>query len=306
MRSQCISRPSSTCSLPTTGTLFSAWQATTQALQPMQAFRSTLMPQATRAAGRTQIDLRLRARPVQEARVGGELGKAAVADDLVHQRPLDVEHVVVIGAGDADVPAGPAQRRRRIEAAQRHHVDADAVAHRAGGAASAAHPGHGAVARLARHDHDRHPHAATGIRKLHFVALLQPGAPRRRRRQQQRVVPDDLADRAGQFLEPGIVGVAAVQQVGIGADQQVQRLRGRPAASQPGRPRPASRARAKTRCPAPRRPPAHPATRSHRAGRATPRAAGSCRRSGRRPRTSPPPRTRCGRRTAAAIAAVAA
>ena len=44
MRSQCISRPRVTCSLPTTGMLFSAWQATTQALQPMQAVRSIAMP----------------------------------------------------------------------------------------------------------------------------------------------------------------------------------------------------------------------------------------------------------------------
>ena len=37
MRIQCISRPRITCSLPTIGMLFSAWQATMHALQPMQA-----------------------------------------------------------------------------------------------------------------------------------------------------------------------------------------------------------------------------------------------------------------------------
>ena len=36
MRSQCISRPRLTSSLPTTGMLFSAWQATTHALHPTQ------------------------------------------------------------------------------------------------------------------------------------------------------------------------------------------------------------------------------------------------------------------------------
>ena len=46
MRSQCISRPFITCTLPTTGMLFSATQATTQALQPVQEFRSMAMPQA--------------------------------------------------------------------------------------------------------------------------------------------------------------------------------------------------------------------------------------------------------------------
>ena len=51
MRSQCISRSWITCCLPTTGMLFSAWQATTQALQPMQALRSTLIAQAAGPSG---------------------------------------------------------------------------------------------------------------------------------------------------------------------------------------------------------------------------------------------------------------
>ena len=49
MRSQCISRWRRTSSLPTTGMLFSAWQAMTQAEQPVQALRSMTMPQ--RVAG---------------------------------------------------------------------------------------------------------------------------------------------------------------------------------------------------------------------------------------------------------------
>ena len=44
MRIQCISRPRTTCSAPTTGMLFSDWQARTQALQPTQALRSMAMP----------------------------------------------------------------------------------------------------------------------------------------------------------------------------------------------------------------------------------------------------------------------
>ena len=43
MRIQCISRPRVTWSLPTDGMLFSLWQATTQALQPMHEFRSIVM-----------------------------------------------------------------------------------------------------------------------------------------------------------------------------------------------------------------------------------------------------------------------
>ena len=44
MRSQCMWRPRLICSLPTTGILFSAWHATTHALQPMQEFMSIVMP----------------------------------------------------------------------------------------------------------------------------------------------------------------------------------------------------------------------------------------------------------------------
>ena len=44
MRIQCIWRLFSTWSLPTIGMLFSAWQAMTQALHPMQELRSTAIP----------------------------------------------------------------------------------------------------------------------------------------------------------------------------------------------------------------------------------------------------------------------
>ena len=37
-------RPCETCSFPTTGMLFSAWQASTQALQPVHTFKSMLIP----------------------------------------------------------------------------------------------------------------------------------------------------------------------------------------------------------------------------------------------------------------------
>ena len=43
-RSHCISRPFATWILPTTGTLFSLWQATMHALHPMHAFRSIVIP----------------------------------------------------------------------------------------------------------------------------------------------------------------------------------------------------------------------------------------------------------------------
>ena len=46
IRIHCISRPRATWSFPTTGILFSAWHATTQALQPRQVLKSMLMPQA--------------------------------------------------------------------------------------------------------------------------------------------------------------------------------------------------------------------------------------------------------------------
>ena len=51
MRIQCISRPRRTSSLPTTGTLFSAWHATTHAEHPVQAPRSIAMPQVRAPIG---------------------------------------------------------------------------------------------------------------------------------------------------------------------------------------------------------------------------------------------------------------
>ena len=39
-----LALPMATCSLPTTGTLFSDWHATTHALHPVQALRSMVMP----------------------------------------------------------------------------------------------------------------------------------------------------------------------------------------------------------------------------------------------------------------------
>ena len=47
-RSQCISRPRATMSLPTTEMLFSDWHATTQALQPVHALRSMTIPHLCR------------------------------------------------------------------------------------------------------------------------------------------------------------------------------------------------------------------------------------------------------------------
>jgi hypothetical protein len=44
MRSQCMLRPSLISFLAQMATLFSAWQATTQAPQPVQRSRSTTMP----------------------------------------------------------------------------------------------------------------------------------------------------------------------------------------------------------------------------------------------------------------------
>ncbi len=49
MRSQCMSRLRATSSGPITGTLFSAWQATTQALQPMQLAVSITIAQRAAA-----------------------------------------------------------------------------------------------------------------------------------------------------------------------------------------------------------------------------------------------------------------
>src|SRR5947209_12484926 len=54
-----MSRPLATSSGPTTGTLFSAWQATTQALQPMQTAVSITIAQACPSLGSGRCGSRL-------------------------------------------------------------------------------------------------------------------------------------------------------------------------------------------------------------------------------------------------------
>src|SRR5271166_5278553 len=64
MRIHCISREASTWSRPTTGMLFSAWQAATQAPQPVQVLRLITMPQGVASS---LFVARLRGRLVDQA-----------------------------------------------------------------------------------------------------------------------------------------------------------------------------------------------------------------------------------------------
>ena len=110
---------------------------------------------------------------------------------------------------------------------------------------------------LARHSQIDHVAVASDRTRARSRARAAAGCPRR-----------NLPNGPRQFLQPGIIGVASVDQVGVGPDQQVQRARAaargasRRVASMPRR-RPA-----RTRFPAPRRPPAHPARPRRRAVRA--------------------------------------
>jgi hypothetical protein len=73
MRIQCISRPRATIALPTMGTLFSAWHATTHALQPVQVERSIDIAQRYFAPSRfdsSQSDSRCATWPTWRAKSG--------------------------------------------------------------------------------------------------------------------------------------------------------------------------------------------------------------------------------------------
>ena len=96
-----MARPRRTWSLPTTAMLFSAWQATTQALQPVQAFRSMAMPQAWPSYFHSGID-----RQAAGRLFGALVHRFRVPCSIRQCRPCGsmwrrgVEHVVVLGGGE--------------------------------------------------------------------------------------------------------------------------------------------------------------------------------------------------------------
>ena len=94
---------------------------------------------------------------MQEMRVGGERGQGAVAHDGVHDRTINVQDVVVVGAGEANPFTGLAKSWRPIGSNQRGHIHAHAVADRPCLGTTAAQPRHDAVRREAGEDPYRHP-----------------------------------------------------------------------------------------------------------------------------------------------------
>ena len=142
MRSQCISRSRSTCSLPTTAMLFSDWQATTQPLQPVQTevsidhrpgVRLRVVVRRVHRLGVLCSSSRLcSSREVGILQVLGErrgADDAAVAADVARIRSTGApacRRRRTAGVGQRDVRAGAAIER--IGEAERREVDAHRVA----------------------------------------------------------------------------------------------------------------------------------------------------------------------------------
>ena len=158
MRSQCISRPSRTPSLPTTGTLFSAWQATTQALQPVQTSRSIVI---AHCATRRRRHRRLVERGDRAAWSAVKPGSRRYAASVRREDQRPVLHARMrlrarqrMRAADAAQRGADGEERRR-RAPQRRDVDAEAGADAGAAPPPPAEPQRHRVVGVAGHDERR-------------------------------------------------------------------------------------------------------------------------------------------------------
>ena len=76
--------------------------------------------------------------------------------------------------------------------------------------------------RMARSDEYRHAQLAALVRDLNDVAVADTEPLRGGRRDQRGVVPRQLGDRLGQFLQPAVVGEAAVVDGRVAAEVHLE------------------------------------------------------------------------------------
>ena len=104
-------------------------------------------------------------------------------------------------------------------------VDADARADLAGSPAPVAQKDRDRSVGLARHDPGRKLHGSAAITQLDDVFVLdtEPAAPGRA--DERGVVPGELGQGLGQFLQPAVVGPAAVPDRRVGTEEDLEALR---------------------------------------------------------------------------------
>ncbi len=115
----------------------------------------------------------------------------------------------------------------RVAVAQRRRVESEAGAELlAAGAPPVTHRhGHRAVG-MARRDHHRRVSGRAVQAQVDHVALLEAEARRVGGAEQRGVLPRQLGDGVGQFLQPAVVGQAAVVDLVIGDDVDLEPRRG--------------------------------------------------------------------------------
>ena len=143
----------------------------------------------------------------EEARLCLELRQRAMAGKVLWRRQ---HRIVVFGAGKHLAARGLGQRDRTLSIRQVIQVEAGTLAHRADDAPTEAQQSDDTVIGLAGHDPGRQRHAGLPDRQSDAIAVADADAPGLRRCDQQRIVPCQLGQRTGQFLQPGIVVEAAV------------------------------------------------------------------------------------------------
>ena len=211
MRIQCISRRGQHLSRPTTGMLFSAWQAATQAPQPMQVLRLIAMPQALPSPSSCAL---LAARLVDEARPAAAVLLVDLGEILVLVVGLQVgdpnqvaavHPMVVLGGRQAigpgrldDLEARVRTRARRRR--ERIDVDPDLVADPAGTPTPVAQRDGDRILGLARQDVGRNLQPFPAIPQLDgpapLLGLLDPELPRQGRADGQRAETAPPPDRS--------------------------------------------------------------------------------------------------------------
>jgi len=77
------------------------------------------------------------------------------------------------------------------------------------------------VVGVAGHDPDRRTHRPPAVAQLDQILVRQAHALGGGWADQRRVVPGDRRDRLGQFLEPAVVGEAAIPDRQVGAEDDL-------------------------------------------------------------------------------------
>ena len=128
----------------------------------------------------------------------------------------------------------PGSRPRLVGGPQTVDVDADARADLAGPPPPVAQKNRHRSLGLARHDPGRKLHGFAAITQLDDVFVLDTEPLCQGRAEERGIVPGQLGQGLGQFLEPAVIGPAAVTDRRVGAEEDLETLRTSVSPAAPG------------------------------------------------------------------------